>query len=130
MAGDKLQGSSRDGARGVAIAKGIAHVSFPGGSTFLPARNPYDRQMLLEHIVARTHAEKRVQLLVDDLRWMVHLRRGPATAHCSACNCVLNSTCYSTDEHGAAHCLGCAIGDPPGTGSAHASQAGTREENP
>ena len=59
----------------------------------------------------RTRAEGRVQVLVDDLRWMVHLRQGPATAHCSACGCVLNSACYSTAEHGEAHCLGCAFGD-------------------
>ncbi|MFI5397748.1 MAG: hypothetical protein ACHQ9S_19605 [Candidatus Binatia bacterium] len=112
MAAGKLQGGSRDRAKGVAIAKGIAHLSFPGGSMFLPARNPYDRQMLLEHIVDRAHAKERVQVLVDDLRWMVHLRRGPATARCAACGCVLNSACYSTAEHGAAHCLGCAFGDP------------------
>ncbi len=97
---------------------------------FLPAHDPYDRQMLLEHIVARTHAERRVRLRVDDLRWMVRLRQGPANAPCSACHCVLNSTCYSTNEHGAAHCLGCAMGNQPGTGPALASQAaGTRDEN-
>jgi hypothetical protein len=111
MAAGKLQGGSRDSAKGVAITKGIAHVSFPGGSMFLPARNPYDRQMLLEHIVDRAQAKERVQVLVDDLRWMVHLRRGPATAHCSACGGALNSACYSTAEDGEAHCLGCAFGD-------------------
>ena len=111
MAAGKLQGGSRDRTRGLAITKGIAHVSFPGGSMLLPARNAYDRQVLLEHIVDRAHAKERVQVLMDDLRWMVHLRRGPATAHCAACGCVLSSACYSTDEHGAAHCLGCAFGD-------------------
>jgi hypothetical protein len=105
MAAGKLQGGSRDS------AKGVAHVSFPGGSMFLPARSPYDPQVLIEHIVDRARAKERVQVLVDNLRWMVHLRRGPATAHCSACGCVLNSACYSTAEHGEAHCLGCAFGN-------------------
>jgi hypothetical protein len=71
MAAGKLQGGLRDRATGVAITKGIAHVSFPGGSMVLPARNPYDRQMLLEYVVNRAHARERVQVLVDDLRWMV-----------------------------------------------------------
>ena len=79
MAGDKLQKTSRDGARSVAITNGIAQVSFPGGNMFLPARDPYDRQMLLEHIVAGAHAGRRVRLLVDDLRWTVRLRRAGGT---------------------------------------------------
>jgi hypothetical protein len=111
MAAGKLQAGSRDNAGGAVVTQGIAHVSFPGGSMFLPARNPYDRQILLEHIVDRAHAKERVQALLNDLRRMVHLRRGAATAHCSACGCVLNAACYSTDEHGAAHCLECALGD-------------------
>lgn len=111
MAAGKLQGGWRDRARGMAITRGIAHVSFPGGSMFLPARNPYDRQMLIEHIVDRARAKERVQVLVDDLRWIVHLRRSPATAHCSACGCALNSACYSTAEQGGAYCLGCAFAD-------------------
>ncbi len=111
MAAGKWQEGSRERAKGSAIAKGIAHVSCPGGSIFLPARNLCDRQTLLEYIVDRARAKERVQVLVDDLRWMVHLRRDPVTRHCTACGCVLNCDCYSTAEHGEAHCLGCAFGD-------------------
>jgi hypothetical protein len=60
MAAGKLPRSSRERAKGVVITKGIAHVSFPGGSMVLPARTPYDRQMLLEHIVDRVAKAHRV----------------------------------------------------------------------
>ena len=112
MAANKGPGGVRDRANGVAITTGIAHVSFSGGSVFLPARTPYDRQVLLEHIVDRARAKERVQVLLEKLRWMVHLRRGPATAYCSACGRLLNAACYSTAEDGQAHCLGCAFGNP------------------
>ena len=111
MAAVKLRAGSPDNSKGAAIANGIAHVSFPGGSIFLPARSPYDRQMLIEHIVQRARAKERVQVLMGGLRWMVHLCRETAPAHCSTCDCVLNSTCYSTAENDAAYCLGCAFGD-------------------
>jgi hypothetical protein len=112
MAANKVRGWVRDRANGVAITAGIAHVSFSGGSMFLPARTPHDRQMLVEHIVDHARAKERAQVLLEKLRWMVHLRRDPTTAHCSACGCLLNAACYSTAEHGEADCLGCAFGNP------------------
>lgn len=79
---------------------------------FLPARNPYDRQMLLEYIADRVRAKERVQVIVDGMRWMVDVPRSPAIAHCSACGCVLKSTSCSSAEHDEARCLGCAfVGD-------------------
>jgi hypothetical protein len=119
MAAGKMQRSSRDSAMGVAIMDGIAHVSFPGGGMFLPARNRYDRQILIEHIADRARAKGQVQVLVDDLRWMVHL---PATAHCSACGCTVDSACYSTAHHDEAYCLGCAFG-------AHLAQVKPEQES-
>lgn len=109
MKAAKLQAGSRGSAGGVAINEGIAHVSFPGGSMFLPARNPHDRQLLLEYIADRVRAKERVQVIVDGMRWMVDQCRDPATAHCSVCGCILKSACCSSSENGEAECLGCAF---------------------
>ncbi len=48
----------------IALAKGIAYVSFPGGGMFVPARSPYDRQMLVECVADRTLGTYKVQVLM------------------------------------------------------------------
>ena len=90
---------------------GIAHVSFPGGGIFLPARSPYDRQMLVEHVNDRVRIKGQVQVLVDDRRWMVHLRRGSLAACCASCGDPADSACYATGHGDAAYCVHCAFGD-------------------
>ena len=112
MAPGKRERGARPHAARVAVPKGIARVSFLGGSMVLPARNPYDRQLLVEYLVDRARAKDRVQVLVGDLRWMVHPRQGAPVARCCACGGDLHASCYSTDERGAGFCLGCAFQDP------------------
>lgn len=111
MAASKMQRAVRDRATELTVMEGIAHVSFPGGGMFLPARSPYDRQILIEHIAARARANQPVQVLVDDLRWMVYVRSGRARAHCAACGCLLHSACYATALHDEGYCLACAFRD-------------------
>ena len=92
------------------LPKAIAHVSFPGGGMFLPARSPYDRQMLVEHIADRVRSKGRVQVLLDEQRWMVHLNRGTPRPMCSNCGDAVDSTCHRTADDGVASCLACALG--------------------
>ncbi len=96
-----------------ALAKGIAHVSFTGGGIVLPARSPYDRQVLIEHVTHRVHTQGRVQVLVDDGRWMVHAHRGAAIG-CARCGHVGDSVCYSDATGEVAYCVRCALGDRHG----------------
>lgn len=91
------------------LANGIAHVSFPGGGAFLPARSPYDRQMLIEHVAHRLHAEGRVQVLLDEQRWLVQSDRGAGAPHCAACACPVSVACYAA-TNGVAYCPKCAFG--------------------
>lgn len=93
----------------IGIAKGLAHVSFVGGGIFVPARNPYDRQMLIEHVVDRVRAKGNVQVLVDDQRWLVRLSRGPSV-DCYRCGYSLDAACYNTAGGAAVCCVGCAFG--------------------
>ena len=97
-----------------AIATGIAHVSFAGGGTFLPTRTPYQRQMLVEHVLQCVRANGQVQVLVDDQRWMVYLRGGALTVCCSRCGHSLGSAVYSTGDATEAYCGECALGGKQG----------------
>lgn len=92
------------------LSKGIAHVSFKGGGMCLPARNPYDRQMLAEQVTSRARAMGMVQVLLDDDRWMVHTRIGSGGAHCARCGRWSTSVCHS-DSHDGTYCVVCAVGN-------------------
>lgn len=92
------------------LAKGIAHVSFAGGGIFVQARNPYDRQMLLEHVADRVRANGHVQVLIDNQRWLVRLSRGLSVVCCSRCGYRLHSACYSNVAGATAYCMDCAFG--------------------
>ena len=93
------------------MTRGIAHVSFAGGGFFLPARSPYDRQLLAEHVQSRVRAKGKVQVLIDDQRWMVRRRGSSGLADCSQCGGAVNSACYLGIGSGTPYCLTCAFGD-------------------
>jgi hypothetical protein len=88
------------------MLNGIAHVSFLGGGIFLPARTPYDRQILLEHVADRVHVKGRVQVLMHDRRWLVQLNHGPSAMHCTSCNAPMDSVCV-VDNGDLPYCLRC-----------------------
>jgi hypothetical protein len=90
--------------------RGIAHVSFANGGLFIPARSPYDRQMLIEHVVDRVRSKGQVQVLVDDERWMVHLR-GNSAVNCAFCGLAGELACQSIGDEAATYCAHCAFGD-------------------
>jgi len=107
-----------------AMAKGIAHLSFRGGGMFLPVRNPYDRQTLIDHVRNRVHIDGRAQVLVDDQRWMVFLKHDAAPVCCSCRTPCGDSACYSTAHRGRVFCLKCALENRWGMGGQHDYGAG------
>jgi hypothetical protein len=96
------------------LVKGVAHVSFVGGGTFLPARNPDDRQTLVEYVADRVRATGQVQVLVDGQRWLVEPHR-PSAGPCAACRNSLDCPCFAGADRGAACCLQCAFGGHTGS---------------
>lgn len=79
---------------------------------FLPVRNPYDRQVLVEHVGERVRAKGQVQVLTADRLWMVHRnRRGPGAAHCTRCGLTATTACYSGGCDDACYCVACALDD-------------------
>jgi len=94
------------------LARGIAHISFRGGGVFLPARDPYDRQILIDHVTQRVRTEGRVQVLVANHRWMVQAGAAHRAATCAACGQAVGTVCYSDMSNGATHCARCALACP------------------
>jgi hypothetical protein len=93
------------------LLDGIAHLSFLGGGTFLPARTPYDRQMLLEHVGDRVRSKGRVQLLIDGRRWIVCRNDSGFGARCVRCNALIGTACCSIAGDAAINCVRCAVSD-------------------
>ncbi|HVO23769.1 MAG TPA: hypothetical protein VMW56_09085 [Candidatus Margulisiibacteriota bacterium] len=91
-----------------AMAKGIAHVSFAGGGTFLPARSPYDRQLLAEHVRERVRAKGQVQVLMGDNLWMMYRKRDRNT-RCARCGVAAPIACHFSGSGEACYCVACAL---------------------
>jgi len=88
---------------------GIAHISSAGGGVFVPARTPYDRQMLVEHIAARVRSKGEVRVTVDARSWWVRLNRGVLSGCCTHCGQPLRAACYAAGLDGPAYCVSCAF---------------------
>jgi hypothetical protein len=93
------------------LMKGIVHVSFPGGGLFLPARTPYDRQTLVEHVKDRARVKGQVQVLVSDHRWIVRFNEEAGEVVCCACGHASESACSSSANGDGVYCVTCAFGD-------------------
>ncbi len=92
------------------LAEGIAHVSFRGGAAFLPARSPYDRETLIDHVAHTIRAQGRVQVLIEDQVWHVYLVTDDSPATCSRCGRqALEATCQSYGGTANACCVKCAF---------------------
>jgi hypothetical protein len=93
------------------MANGIAHISFPGGGVFLPARSPYDRQLLAEHIGERVQAKGQVQVLMREQCWIVRRKLGAQAACCNRCGMTAVPACYSRGCEEICYCVACAVGE-------------------
>ncbi len=92
--------------------EGIAHVSYDGGSLCMPARSPYDRELLAEMVLREALAHDTVQLLFDHDRWLVRRLEWPRRVRCRRCRQPTGCACYSGRRQEAAHCIECALGKP------------------
>ena len=108
------------------MTNGVAHVSFRGGSLFLPARTPYDRQALLDHVGAYLRATGEVQVLFGESRWMVHVERRALPVYCLGCTAPIDAGWYCPDDGGRTYCAKCALGGSPSGTRLHELQTGER----
>lgn len=91
--------------------RGIAHISFIGGGVFLPARNPYDRQVLVEHVAERVRSKGEVLVTLDDRYWSVCKSNETPGICCFACGHSLESAPYSATNQQTVYCVKCAFGE-------------------
>ena len=89
--------------------RGIAHISFAGGGVFLPAGNPYDREVLVEHVAERARSKGEILVALDDRYWSVCRNDAELGTCCSACGHSLESICYAASNDQMAYCVKCAF---------------------
>jgi hypothetical protein len=65
--------------------KGVARISDTGGGVVMPARSPYDRELLLDCLRQRLHRNASVRLELDGRRWSVTLLAGQPLPDCARC---------------------------------------------
>ena len=108
------------------LASGVAHVSYKGGSVFLPAHNPYDRELIAEEVWRDSKLHGAVQILLNDDRWLVRRQRQTRIA-CAGCGRRSGASCYSGSRGDAPFCITCALSAtrPPHARGTHAD-AGKR----
>ncbi|MBI3782146.1 MAG: hypothetical protein HY270_01975 [Deltaproteobacteria bacterium] len=94
----------------IGLSPGVAHVSYKGGGLCLPARSPYDRQLLAEQVVYCTRTKGMVQVLVNDDRWLVHLPTGPRGG-CVECGQRMDTAWHAPALGDVAYCSRCALDD-------------------
>jgi hypothetical protein len=94
------------------LAEGVAHVSYHGCSVFLLARSPHDREQLAAEVIRESHLHDRVQVLLDDQRWLVHKLRRGACVRCAGCGRLTDAPCRSNAHRGVQFCVMCAVAAP------------------
>ena len=91
------------------VSNGIAHLSYPGGGLFLPARNAYDRQMVAELAVERVRTRGLVQILIDNKRWLVQWTDDRRNRRCAACGRTVGAVRIRAAGDRAMYCVQCAV---------------------
>lgn len=93
------------------MVDGVAHVSFPGGGFFLPARSAADWQDLISHVMDRVRTAGRVQVLTAGHRWVLRRTAEQARIRCASCGAESDSACF---DDGLSFCIACALAGPEG----------------
>ncbi len=87
----------------------VAHVSYMGGGIFLRDRGPGDRQTIIDYVARLTRSKARVQILLENQRWLVHV---DDHAQCARCNVLTSAACREANCDAEAYCLRCAMTGP------------------
>jgi len=77
--------------------RGVARISFQGGGLFLPAKTPYERELLFEHVNEYTKRHGQVRLDFSRKEWLVRLKASPAEI-CAACRQPLENLAYTRGD--------------------------------
>jgi hypothetical protein len=91
------------------MAATTAHISFLGGGMVLSAATPYERQLLVEHILGQVRSKRQIQVRADRRHWMIELADEQQPAMCERCGrTILDAVCRGRRGE-SPQCVGCAL---------------------
>jgi hypothetical protein len=77
----------------------IAHLFYRGGGLVLPAKTPYEREVLVECIEVTTKRHGNLRIEVDGRSWTIRLSNG-ARSVCDSCSQWPNDLSYPGGSSG------------------------------
>ena len=87
----------------------VAHVSYLGGGIFLPDHGPGNRHTIIEYVTRLIRSKKKVQILLDNERWLVQSGRHVC---CAGCQLATDTSCREATNEAEIYCLRCALALP------------------
>src|SRR5262245_46997000 len=90
-----------------------AQIEFADGRISLPAQTAYEREQLVEHVLACTRSKGQLRVHVDRRRWTVERADRWHPAVCSVCERRIDqAVCRRHRGTTTAYCLSCAMKRP------------------
>lgn len=85
-----------------------AHLTFMGGGLMLPARTPYDRQILREHVLNRARHVQELRVRVGRKTWCVERPTEQTPFVCGSCKRQLTVALHAPPAD-TMYCVACAL---------------------
>jgi hypothetical protein len=86
-----------------------ALITFVGGGLLLPARTPYDRQVLREHVLNRARNVEQLQVKVGRKTWLVDRPHEQRPLVCGLCKRQLTVAALHAPPSENVYCVACAL---------------------
>jgi hypothetical protein len=86
-----------------------AHITFMGGGLLVPARTPYDWQILREHVLNRARHVDQLQVRVGRRTWLVERPSEQRSFVCGLCKRQLSAAALHAPRSKSAYCVACAL---------------------
>ncbi len=91
------------------MAPQIAHIVFPDGGLIVPARTPYDRQLLQEHVLASVHHRQLLRINIGPDGWAVKRAKPRHPIVCGLCDRrITHAVCHEVGSP-VPFCVACAL---------------------
>jgi hypothetical protein len=86
-----------------------AHMTFAGGGLVLPARTPYERELLREHVLSYARDKNPLQLTVGRTTWVIDRPSANRPVVCERCQRQLTAAALHTPQSSECYCVACAL---------------------
>ncbi len=86
-----------------------AHLTYHGGGLLIPARTPYERQVLREHVLACARHQAHLRVKVGRQLWTIERPTAERPHICVDCDRQLTVAALFRATDPRAHCVRCAL---------------------